>query len=211
MIRAVILDMDGVISDTLRQHALVEGRILKRFGVRLSAKEITVRYKGRRTSDMFKELLAGRHYKLNELLEEKWRGLHKLLDKRVKPVPGALKLITELHAGGFKLAVGSSSPRKSVETILRKLKLKNKFSAVVAAEDVKKGKPDPECFLLAAKRLGIRPDECVVIEDAEPGMIAAKRAGMKCIGLVDKKDSKYLADILVNGLGEVNISGLKNL
>ena len=82
------------------------------------------------------------------------------------------------------LGIASSAPINFIETVLSKLGLKEKFEVITSAEEVKYGKPNPEIFLLAAKKLNVNPQECVVIEDAEGGMTGAKKANMKCIGLV---------------------------
>ena len=93
-------------------------------------------------------------------------------------------MLDSLHAAGFGLAVGSSGPPENVELILDRLGKRERFGAVVHGMDVTRGKPDPQVFLLAAERLGVRPDCCIVVEDAPAGLEAARRAGMKSIGVL---------------------------
>ena len=98
-------------------------------------------------------------------------------------LPGALALLRLLRERGFRLALVSSTPYANIELMLRSLGVEADFDVVVAGEDVTRGKPNPEGFLLAAERLGVKPAECVVIEDAQAGVEAAKRGGMRCVGV----------------------------
>lgn len=211
-IKAVIFDMDGVISDTQRLHSDVESKMFKEYGIDISPEEITAKFAGIPdfvyTEDVFKKY--GVQVDLDEVIADKWQEVTEIMQKEIIPVPGVQELIEELHSK-YKLAVGSSSIAKFVNIALEKLNIRDKFDAVVTIDDVKNGKPDPEIFLLAAKKLGVKPEECVVIEDGRSGMQAAKAAGMKCIGLVKDKTSKdYPADILVESLSEIDISIFNN-
>jgi beta-phosphoglucomutase len=99
------------------------------------------------------------------------------------PLPGAREWITALHAAGWKQAIVTSAPGANADVMLAALGLSHLLEAVVVAEDVKIGKPDPEPFLTGAARLGVPPDRCIVVEDAAAGIEAARRAGMKCIAV----------------------------
>ena len=88
-----------------------------------------------------------------------------------------------LHAQGWQQAIASSAPGENVGVMLRALALDGMFEAIVSAEDVTKGKPDPQVFLAAAERLGVAPDRCIVVEDAAVGVQAARSAGMRCMGV----------------------------
>jgi len=92
------------------------------------------------------------------------------------------------------------------------LKIRSKFDAIASTEEVGKGKPAPDVFLLAAKRIGVSPEDCVVIEDGLAGMIGAKRAGMKCIALVPEgSNADYPVDIIVHSLKDLTIEKIKKL
>ncbi len=97
---------------------------------------------------------------------------------------GARELIRALHDSGFRLAVGSSGPPENVDLVLEHLGARGLFDAVVNGRDVTCGKPDPQVFLIAARRLGSMPRRCVVIEDAPAGIEAATRAGMASVALL---------------------------
>jgi len=98
-------------------------------------------------------------------------------------LPGAVDWIHRLHRDGWKQAIASSAPRENVAVMLRALRVDHDFDAIVSAEDVTAGKPDPQVFLKAAAKLQLDPDHCIVVEDAAVGVEAARRAGMKSIGV----------------------------
>lgn len=205
--------MDGVISDTQKPHSSVESELLGRYGVKISPEKITRKYAGVRTRDIIEELLSKqeKEYDIEEIIREKWERLEKLASVRVEEVMGAKKLIRRLYDEGFALAVGSASNKRYVNTVLEKLDVKKYFKEIVSGDMVKKGKPDPEIFLLAAEKLGISPEESLVIEDAVSGMQAAKNAGMYCIGYVKNKEKTYPTINLVSSLNDINSDYIKRL
>jgi HAD superfamily hydrolase (TIGR01509 family) len=119
-----------------------------------------------------------------EFLEE-YDAIASRVYAQCAPMPGLSQCIKELHDAGFVLAIASSARRKWLDLILEKFSLKPAFPVIVGAEDIadKDGKPSPTIFLLAAERMGLRPEACVAVEDARNGVTAAKNAGMSCIAL----------------------------
>ena len=114
------------------------------------------------------------------------------------------------------IAVGSSAPEENVQLVLDRLGVRDHVHVVVTGEDVQRGKPDPQVFLLAGERLGVRPDRCVVIEDAVPGIEAARSAGMKAVALVSTgRDAATLQaagpDRVVHALRELTPAALRRL
>ena len=208
-IKAVIFDMDGVISDTQIIHSQTESELLKSYGIEMHPDEITRKYAGVSNKEMFPEIFDNAHKEmppLELLVEKKWRIIEDLVRGNVKEINGTREFIDSCRAHGIPLAVGSASRLIFIELVLQELGLWQKFDAITSAEEVKKGKPAPDLFLLAAARLSIAPENCVVIEDGISGMIAAKRAGMQCIGLVeDDKRQNYPADVLVLNLRDIAI------
>jgi HAD superfamily hydrolase (TIGR01509 family) len=140
--------------------------------------------------------------RLRELGRRKEELFREAIRGKVQPLPGAVALVRRLRESGVKTAVVSSAPRRNVETLLDALGISDGFDALVAEEDAERGKPDPQGYLVAAERLGERPEDCVVIEDAPGGVEAAKRAGMRCIGLAAGREPDALAcaDVVVAGL-----------
>lgn len=182
----VIFDMDGVISDTQGIHARIESEILEGYGIILTPDEITQRFAGVRTRDFLESLLteAGVDVDMDYVMRRKWDEMNKaVLSSGVHEIDGVRDLLICLAWEKCMMSVGSASPFAFVGTVISTLDLLDFFTVMVGGDQVVKGKPDPETFLICAQAMRFDPDECFVIEDGLSGMIAAKEAGMKCIAL----------------------------
>jgi HAD superfamily hydrolase (TIGR01509 family) len=126
----------------------------------------------------------------------------------VKPIKGIKMLLKKLHRDGRDIALATGSGLASAERVLGILEIRDYFKVLVTADDVTNGKPDPEVYLKTAHKLGRDPSECVVVEDARNGMLAAKLAGMTCIGLVSENFARenYPADLFVHSLDELTLA-----
>jgi len=120
----------------------------------------------------------------------------------MEPLPGAREWVGRLHEQGWLQAIASSAPRKNIEVVLEVIGMAGLFEALVSAEDVTAGKPDPQVFQRGAERLGMPASRCIVVEDAVPGVEAARRAGMRCIG-VSRKGFLDRADVVVRSLEDL--------
>jgi HAD superfamily hydrolase (TIGR01509 family) len=118
---------------------------------------------------------------IGEAKEARYREL--IASEGITPLPGAAEWVKRLHEEGWRQAIASSAPRANVEVMIHVLGLIAWLDAVISAEDVRHGKPDPEVFLTAAAALHAPTDRCIVVEDAEAGIEAARRAGMRSIGV----------------------------
>ena len=118
-----------------------------------------------------------------------------------------------LNEHGFLQALGSSAPIENIRLVTQELGIEGIFQVVVSGRDVKEGKPSPQGFLLAAEKLGVEPQDCVVIEDATAGVAAAKRAGMRCLAVTNTSPKTKLAsaDRVVDTLEQVSVSDLASL
>ena len=210
--KAVIFDMDGVISDTQTLHAEAEEELFKRYGIEIIAQEITERYAGMSDKEFF-ETVFSEYGKLihnvDMIIEEKWKKVLDLARGRISAIEGVVDLIEKLKRANFRLGLASAPKKEFIELVLSELKIKEYFYAVTSAYEVEFGKPNPAIFLLTAKKLSVLPEECTVIEDGKLGMVAAKKAGMKCIGLVNKDNvdkGEYKADKIVKRLTELQLS-----
>lgn len=134
--------------------------------------------------------------------------------KNQKIDPHLLNLLKQAKKQGIRCAVATASLRWRAEKILSLLNIRKFFDVVVTADDIKNHKPAPDVFLEAAKKARINPEECVVIEDAENGIKAAKKANMKTVGLITKYNStnelKH-ADFTINNFSEINLERIKNM
>jgi HAD superfamily hydrolase (TIGR01509 family) len=188
MKQCVIFDMDGVIIDSEPIHMACEKEVFKMLGVPVSNEE---HHSMTGTTDKAMwSRIAGKH-ELSVTITEaiqltKTRYMDHLKNKfHLVPVPYVPELIAELYKNDFSLILASSSPHEQIDYILENLGLKPYFNASISGEDMKAGKPDPEIFLKAAQAAGADPKNCVVIEDSNNGVTAAKKAGMKCIGFLN--------------------------
>jgi len=207
MTKAVLWDLDGVLVDTAPFHFQAWQELFQSLGKGFADVDFRRTFGLRNDAilrDILGELTAAEVERLAQRKEELYRDK---VEGRVTAIPGAIDLLRRLQRRGSKIAIVSSTPRENVRVVLRSLGLEGAFEAVVAEEDAPKGKPDPQGFLLAAEKLGVEAGECVVIEDAPGGVEAAKRAGMRCIGLATSRPREALAgaDLVVDSLEEATV------
>ncbi|MCJ7509695.1 MAG: HAD family phosphatase [Dehalococcoidia bacterium] len=207
MTKAVLWDMDGVLADTAPFHFQAWRELFQSLGRGFADTDFRRTF-GLRNDAILRDILGELAPAEVERLARKKEGLYReKIEGRVIAIPGAIDLLRCLQQRGKKMAIVSSAPGENVRAVLHSLGLEGVFEAVVAEEDAPKGKPDPQGFLVAAEELGVAARECVVIEDAPGGVEAAKRAGMRCIGLATSRprDALASADLVAGSLGEVAV------
>ena len=204
MIKAVIFDLDGVLVTTDELHFTAWKALADKLGINDFTKADNVRQRGVSRMASLEVVLEKTDRAFSEeekltLAEEKneiyVRSLSSLSEADV--LSGANEFIDYLKSKGIKTAVGSAS--KNTPLILEKTKLANKFDAVSCGLDTTKSKPDPEVFLIAAKKLGVAPCDCVVVEDSDAGIEAAKTGGMYAIA-VGAAEYNPKADVVIKDL-----------
>jgi beta-phosphoglucomutase len=177
--------------------------MLSENGVEMNAHDFLVKTAGKTNREIlptvFGEISDERIRELGERKESLYREL--FLPER-RPVEGVLKFLEEAQRLGIKMAVATAAPVGNMEFILDGLNLRRFFDAITTADNIVNGKPDPEIFLRSAEKLGIEPESCIVFEDAVGGFEAARRAGMKSIGIATVNS---IEDILkLDGVAEAH-------
>ncbi|MBX7125503.1 MAG: beta-phosphoglucomutase [Cyclobacteriaceae bacterium] len=211
MIQACIFDLDGVIVDTAHYHFLAWRRLAAELGFELTP-EANERLKGvsrMRSLEIILEIggLQRSREEMDAMATRKNAWFVEYIEamQAHEIFPGITDLFAKIRQAGMKIGLASSS--KNADTVLRKLGIAHHFDAIVDGTMIIHTKPDPEIFLLSASKLGVVPAQCVVFEDAQAGVEAAKRAGMRCVG-IGKKEQLGAADIVVAQTGAFDFSAL---
>lgn len=212
---AVIFDMDGVLVDSEPLNIRTYAQAWSEFGVELDPQEYVQRVTigGMLIRTLF-ELNGGRSADWEALFRRKTEIYRELVRRDLALMPGALELLTELKANGLPRALATSASRVSMDLVFGAFDLSPYFDATVALEDVAQQKPHPEAFLKAAELLNVSPDQCIVIEDAPKGLVAAKSAGMRCVIVptdFSRSEDLSAADLVVDSLEEVTAVRLGEL
>jgi beta-phosphoglucomutase family hydrolase len=212
--RAVIWDMDGVIADTALAHCNSWKFAFKKQGVNFTDEEFHKIF-GQR-NDLIIRLKLGQSVNpelIDTISADKEMFFRTEIVKDLRPFPGVISLLQTIRENGISMAIGSSAPLENVEVVIHGLKIQNYFSAIVFGLEVKEGKPSPDVFLAAARKLAVEPVDCIVVEDAIAGVQAAKRAGMSCIAVTNSHPAEALkqADMIVSSLQQVHFTDLERI
>lgn len=182
---AVIFDLDGTLVDSEPNYHEASRRLLASYGVDGYTWERHADFIGISTEDTLAELR--REYRIEapvaELLDVLNRHYLELARARTEVFPRMRELVVALRAAGNPLAVASGSSPAAIEAALAGTGLDALIGVTVSAEEVARGKPEPDVFVETARRLGVAAGDCVVLEDAPPGALAAARAGMRCVAV----------------------------
>ena len=213
-LKAIIFDMDGVIINSEPLHFKIEKELLEELGGNISDEELQS-FAGTTDYNMwskFKEMFKLKP-PVEELVETKKERFMKRIDE-VDLVDNFMDFMLAAYEEGFLLAIASSNNRRIVDAVVEKFQLGKYMQFIISGEEVKKGKPDPEIFLTAAKKMNVSPTDCIVIEDATNGVKAAKAAGMKCIALKNLDSGNQdlsEADLIIKNFKELNLDIIKSL
>lgn len=216
---AAIFDLDGTLFDTFDEHHDSWRDVCNEHGVQLSREQFAWSF-GRRNEEIIPAIWrdAGRPAPDGDALEHIAERKEELFRARFLAAPllmrGAEPLLRELRSAGWKLGAGSSAPPRNVEAFLSCLPAGVRFDATVSGADVRRGKPHPDVFLIAAERLGVPPARAIVFEDAPPGVEAARRARMKCVAIASRgrtRDELRDADLVVEDFTTITPESLAAL
>lgn len=188
MIEAVLFDLDGVLVTTDELHFAAWQRLAQEQGIQGFTRQDNLRQRGVSRMESLEVVLEKSdqsHTRAEkQALAEKKNGYYVALLQALGPkdvLPGARQAVEHLKARGLRVAVGSAS--KNTPLILEKTGLAPLFDAVADGHDTTRSKPDPQVFLVAAQKLGVQPQNCLVVEDADAGIQAGMAAGMKTLGV----------------------------
>jgi beta-phosphoglucomutase len=224
MLRVVIFDFDGVITDSEILHLRAFNQVLAQYGVEISKKDYYKEYLGFTDFDCFKTLtnkglLQKPTEGIDNLIKQKNQIFEELTKTEGKIIKGVRDFLQMLRQNNILMAICSGALLAEIELILEQGKLRSFFEVIVSAEFVKKGKPSPEGFLLTLQKLNqnrqnpVEANQCIVIEDSHWGLEAAKAAGMHTIAVTNSYDADQLAlaERIVTRLGDLSISDLQEL
>jgi len=224
MLRAVIFDFDGVITDSEVLHLRAFNQSLVPYGVEITTKDYYTNYLGFSDFDCYKilvdkGLLKTDMRQIDGIIEEKSRIFEKLSKTEGRTIEGVHEFLQMLEENNIPMAICSGSLLVEIEVMLEESGLRHFFAEIVSAEQVKKGKPYPEGFILALKKLNknsrspIAAGECIVIEDSHWGLQAGKAAGMHTVAVTNSYDAERLtiAEKIVSHLNELTIDDLQQL
>jgi beta-phosphoglucomutase len=215
MLTNVIFDMDGVIVDSHEAHIRTWKKFLSYMGKSVSDADLNFVRQGRKRQEILRfflgqlsdaQIQAHCHVK-DVLFRSEVQG--------IKMLPGVQELLEDLKRAGVPIALASCGGSARVHHLLLRLRLREYFAVVVTGDEVKFGKPDPEIFYKAARRLQVHPAESIVFEDSVSGVQGAKAAGMKCVGIADRQLAPPLmqagADYVLRNFSGLSWIGIQKL
>jgi beta-phosphoglucomutase len=212
---AVIFDMDGVIVHTNPYHSKAFRAFFSARNLSPTDEEFATHMFGKSNSYILSHFLErtieGDELRLME--DEKESLFRKLYEPFIEPITGITSFIEDLYRHGVRLGVATSAPVANLDLILTKVPLRGKMGSILASENVKKHKPDPEVYLTSATNLGVSPDQCVVFEDSFSGISAALNAGMKVVGVLTSHTAEELppCNLYVQDYSEMSFEKIQEL
>ena len=210
--RAGIFDLDGTLVDTYDAHLCAWKSACVPYGIEVTHEQFARDF-GRTNPPIIRALWNDGKLEpptdelIAEVADKKEALFRSVFAEDFRPMPGAVELLRSLANAGWLLGIGTSAPKDNLEQGVDGLGIRDILGATTCGDEVTNGKPDPEVYLKCAQRLGAKPADCVVIEDAAAGIEAGQRAQMATIGLVSKghtHEDLSAADLVVDTLGELN-------
>jgi len=211
-VKALVLDMDGVLIDSEPLHLLAYQKYLADFGLTFR-EEDNHNFLGMKDVDCAKHLVAMHKLEVTalEFVAQKEAVLHGLFKEQLKVQPGVLQTLQRALELNIPTAIASSATLPTIELVVDLTGIRKFFRCLTSGDEVSNGKPAPDVFLLAAERLGAKPGECLVIEDTFNGVCAAKAAGMMCIAIpcqATRHQDFAHADLVLSSMEEVELEEL---
>ncbi|PQL94108.1 HAD family hydrolase [Apibacter adventoris] len=192
-IKAFLLDMDGVVTNTESQYEAFWDRLKDKYGLKMD--DFKHRVKGKRLKDIVSEFFSFLPIEKQKNVANDIRT-YELEEMVYTPINGVLEFVKSLKKSKYKTALVTGSLRIRAQKAMKDIGLTDYFDILITADDVTKGKPDPECFRMGAEKLGVLPSECIVFEDAFNGIESAKLAGVeKIVGIMTNYSKEELTKV----------------
>lgn len=212
---AAIFDMDGVLVDTEPLHGEAFINAFNEYGLNLTIQDYRrmVTLSGINTKTLYLSL-GGNLCEWDSVIETKHQIFKSMLEQKGYLLPGVIELLRSLHNAKIPTAIATSARRRSLDIITNQFNLQQYFDKTISYEDVQADKPNPDAYLFAAEQLNVEPFGCVVFEDSPRGVLAAHRAGMKCIAIPNSStaDGDFsLATVVVKSLKDVSLKAISGL
>ncbi|MDX2128763.1 MAG: beta-phosphoglucomutase family hydrolase [Chloroherpetonaceae bacterium] len=191
-ISAFIFDMDGVIADNMKIHTKAWLALFADQGYEMDVREFLEKTSGMKAADVVRFFL-GKNISsetVTSLIDQKEFYYRTIYRPKLKAAKGLRKFLDDARKAKILMGVATGGSRKNADFVLSGLEIKSYFRSILTADDVKKGKPNPEIYLSSAKNLGVQPENCLVFEDAMPGIASAEAAGMKVIAVTTSHSKK---------------------
>lgn len=206
--KTILWDMDGVIADSQSFHFAAWQETFAKSGVKFTREDFTKLFGTR--NDFIIGITMGKEFPEGDvkiMVQEKEENFRRKATGSIKPFPGVVRLLNAIKRGKFKLGLVSSAPKENIDLVLGELNLEGIFDCIVFGQEVSESKPSPQIYLLAARKLKVTPNDCLVIEDSPLGVKAAKTAGMKCVAIANTHPRQKLeeADKVVDSLENMDL------
>jgi HAD superfamily hydrolase (TIGR01509 family) len=210
--KAVLWDMDGTLVNSEELHWISWRNTMAKEGIVITREQFLSTF-GQRNDSIIPPWLGStatgeRIERIAQAKEEFYRHLVRRVG--IAPEPGVATWLDRLQKHGWRQAIASAAPRANIDAVLEALSVTHVFQGIVSAEDVHRGKPDPEVYVLAASRVGVPTERCIVVEDASAGIEGARRAGMRSVG-VSHKGKDLHADVVVESLEQLEPDAFERL
>lgn len=211
--KAMIFDMDGTVIDSNEKDFDAWKKVFNEYGVDFEYEEYK-KLLGAKSTEIIEKYIDLNEEETEEFLKKKEKAFNNLVDKKgMDAMPHIEQVLKIIKASNLKIGLATGAQRNKLDFVLEEVKLKHYFDVLVTADDVKKGKPDPEIFLKALEKLGVSVEEAVIWEDAELGVQAAKNANLKCIAITTTNGSNRgleLADVTIDSYENLDVHKLLN-
>lgn len=199
--KAIIFDMDGTLVDNIPFHRDAWLAFLKKHGIHLNASQFHAQNHGT-IDEMMKRFFPQIQdpYQLYELGQEKERTYREIYRPHIREVHGLSLFLQQMKTKGIIGLLATMGDQPNIDFTLDSLGIRSYFSFTTGGHEVSKGKPDPEIFLLSIEKAGLKPEECLVIEDSQGGILAAKRAGIQVVGISTSESKGTLVSLGCDGV-----------